>query len=270
MLSTETQRDEFASNEFVDTNAALPSVTVLNDQLHCGYFIPVNAMARCGWHDFDADHLITHTFRSGNQEQGILIQNPRMLVVPKSDLYMVDKEASQEQGGKVIFGLFDSTIYDPQRYRVERIYLVFFLDKDNQPLHTTPLKYIAHGVNGTTFTQERSRFKSELEACHALANSIPARPKNEKFHALGVFAFKTEAQLVGDKQKAWCCRVVAHEKPSLENWKDYFLGYTQLKDYFWEALEPEQKIDVLSIKAIAPSSEPVAALPASQEDDVPW
>jgi hypothetical protein len=39
------ERDQFTSDEFIDKNATLPTVIVLNDQIHCGYFIPVSTMA---------------------------------------------------------------------------------------------------------------------------------------------------------------------------------------------------------------------------------
>ncbi len=36
------ERDEFASDEFIDKTAALPTVIVLNAQHNYGYFIPVS------------------------------------------------------------------------------------------------------------------------------------------------------------------------------------------------------------------------------------
>ena len=104
--------------------------------------------------------------------------------------------------------------------------------------------------NGATFENERRAFKAELEASHAITNQIAAKPKDDRFHALGVFCFTTKAELVGDKMKHWCCRVVAHIKPTTENWKSYFVGFTHLKEPTWTALEPGQKIDVLSVPAI--------------------
>ncbi|WP_052672539.1 DUF5895 domain-containing protein [Aliterella atlantica] len=265
-MNHELERDEFISDEYIDKNATLPTVIVLNDQLHCGYFIPVSTMAKCGWVNFDESQLIAHTFRSGEIEQGILITNPRMLVCPKSDLYQYDVEASEKQQKRAIVGLFDPALKGDRNIRTERLYLVFFLDENNSPLHTSPLKYAARGVNGATFETERRAFKSQLETCHALVNQVAAKPKNDRFHALGVFCFKTQAELVGEKQnKSWCCRIVSHESPTTENWKNYFIGYTNLKDYAWSALEPGQKIDVLSIPALEGEAHEMAALLPSDE-----
>lgn len=40
-MTHDIEHDEFISDEYIDKNAALPTVIVLNDQLHCGYFIPI-------------------------------------------------------------------------------------------------------------------------------------------------------------------------------------------------------------------------------------
>ncbi|PSB25565.1 DUF5895 domain-containing protein [Chlorogloea sp. CCALA 695] len=262
------ERDQFVSDEFIDKNANLPTVIVLNDQLHCGYFIPVSTMAKCGWIDFDETQLISHTFRSFETEQGILIPNPRMLVCPKTELYQLDVEVSEQQKKRAIVGLYDAALKDDKNIKTERLYLVFFLDENNNPLHSLPLKYAARGVNGATFEVERRAFKAQLETCHALINQVPAKPKNDLFHALGVFCFTTQAELIGEKQnKSWCCRVVSHQVPTTENWKDYFVGYTHLKDYTWSALEPGQKIDVLSMPALETESRAVAALSPVEELD---
>ena len=258
------ERDIFTSEEFIDRNASLPTVIVLNDQHNYGYFIPVSTMARCGWINFDEKQLVSHTFRSGAEEQGILVRNPRMLVCPKTDLYQYDVKASEEQQTKVIVGLYNAELKDNLNIKTERLYLVFFLDENNQPLHTTPLKYAARGVNGATFELERRVFKAEIEACHAITNQVPAKPRNDLFHALSVFCFTTKAELAGDRQKAWVCRVVGHEKPTTENWKSYFVGFSSLKEYAWSALEPGQKIDILSSPVLAGGEELVALRPAPE------
>jgi len=257
------ERDEFASDEFIDKTAALPTVIVLNAQHNYGYFIPVSTMAKCGWINFDESQLVEHVFSSGDSEQGVLIQNPRMLVCPKTDLYQYDAKASEEQKTKVIVGLYNAELKNDPNIKTERLYLVFFLDDNNNPLHSLPLKYGVRGVNGATFEQERRAFRTELQTCHAINNQIGAKPKTDRFHSLGVFCFATKSELAGDKKKNWVCRVMSHEKPTTENWKNYFIGYTTLKDYAWETLEPGQKIDVLTTPALA-GGEAMTVLPAAR------
>jgi hypothetical protein len=264
MVAEVIQRDEFCSTEYVDTNASLPPVIVLNDKTNYGYFITVNVMAKCGWIEFDESQLIGHTFHSGKSEQGVLIRNPRMLVVAKTDLYQYDVEETKKLGNKVVIGRFNLELKANPNIKAERIYAVMFLSDENKPLHTSPLKYVGKGINGTTFDIERQAFKQELEGCHAIANRIPAKTKTDKFHALGVFAFTTKAELCGSPQKNWCCRVVAHEKPTLETWQNYFLGYSDFKTTIWETLEPDNKIDILKQHAL-PSSDDTVTLPDSVE-----
>lgn len=231
--------DEFAKDSFIDRNVQLPTVIVLNHEVRCGYFIPVSTMAKIGWINFDESQLIEHTFKSRNTEEGVLITSPRMLVVPKSDLYQFDRKASVEAKSKVVVGLYNPDLRGDPNIKTERLYLIFFLDSNNKLLHSLPLKYAARGANGASFEAHRRAFKGELEACHAIANKIPARAKNDLFHSLGVFAFETKAELVGtDTDNAWACRVVNHEKPTHDNWKDYFVGFGEEKDYVWQSLEP--------------------------------
>jgi hypothetical protein len=188
-----------------------------------------------------------------------------MLVCPKTDLYQFDAKASEEQQTRVIVGLYNAEHKNNPDLKTERLYLVFFLDENNEPLHTSPLKYAARGVNGATFEIERRAFKAELETCHAITNEVAAKPKDDRFHALGAFCFTTKAELVGDKKKHWCCPGSNSRKARTENWKSYFVGFTHLKEYTWTALEPGQKIDILSTKAVTGVEEFTALPPVSQE-----
>lgn len=237
--------DEFCQDSFIDKNISLPTVIVLNHGVRCGYYIPLQTMAKIDWVNFDDSQLVEHTFRSQSTEMGVLIKNPRMLCIAKTELYQFDKDESEKQKSKVVIGLYNPELKGDRNIKTERLYLVYFLDENNNFLHTLPLKYAARGVNGATFELHRQAFRSELEACHAIANKVPARPKNDRFHALGVFSFQTKAELVGEKNNSsWVCRVVAHDKPIIDNWESHFLGYTEHKDYIWSSLEPESAITV--------------------------
>ncbi|MEM8777568.1 MAG: DUF5895 domain-containing protein [Cyanobacteria bacterium P01_G01_bin.49] len=120
-----------------------------------------------------------------------------------------------------------------------QMYEVILLNKENQPLHTVPLSYIAKGSNQATFSQDWQKFLGEITACHAITNGIAARPKDARFNALCVFEFEVKREQVGQKQKSFACRVVGHTVPTLENWTDFFVGYDQgLKKQIWEGLQP--------------------------------
>lgn len=244
--------DEFCQDSFINRNLSLPTVIVLNHEIRCGYYIPLQTMSKIDWVDFDENQLVEHTFGSGSTELGFLIKNPRMLCVAKTDLYQYDDDESKKQKSKVVVGLYNADLKENKNIRQERIYLVYFLDYDNNFLHRLPLKYVARGVNGATFEEHRKAFRTELEACHAIFNKMPPKPKNDLFHSLGVFSFQTKAELAGKgNNRSWTCRVASHDKPRADNWQKHFIGYSAHKDYIWASLEPDSAMALPGVPAIA-------------------
>ena len=236
--------DEFASVEFLDPNARLPRIQALrgtNPKL-CGYFIPINELAKAGWLEFGtiSDQLTEYTFESsGETEQGLLLQNPRMLVCPRTPLLGFDRAASMEAEQLTILGHWKRDYKEDDNVGNCQMYEVILLNEHNQPLHTVPLSYVAKGANQATFSQEWQKLVQEVTNCHALVNGIAARPKDARFNALCVFEFSVGRELVGKKQKSFACRVVSHNVPTLENWTNFFVGYDlALKKQVWEGLQP--------------------------------
>jgi len=246
-------KDEFADSSFVDSNARLPKIQPLrgtNPQT-CGYFVSTSELANSGWGDFEpiADKLIEYTFEgSGKTEKGLLIPNPRMLVCVRSPLMGYDRQASQETQQLVILGQWTRDFKEMENVSNIQFYEVILLGKDNKPLHQIPFQYIAKGANGATFSQHWQLLVQEVNTCHAIANEIPARPKTAHFNSLCVFSFQTKREQVGQKQKSFTCRVVGHDTPKPDNWKNYFVGYdTEVKNLVWDSLQP-------SLPLIAPAS----------------
>lgn len=238
------ERDEFADG-FVDPNAKLPRIQALRGATPatCGYFIPVSQMVKAGWRNFDETKIIKYTFEaSGETEEGYFEQNPRMLVCPKTSCFAFDKKATEETRSIVVVSEYDRK---DKNIGFSQYFHVYLLDEENNPLHDCPLEYKAKGANRGSFVSEWNKFCTELEACHAIVNQIPAKQKNNLFRSLGVFAFKTAREQVGEKgSMGWACRVVDHEKPSVENWKDYFLGFNDIRYLLWEAMEPQKLIEI--------------------------
>ncbi|MCT7970312.1 DUF5895 domain-containing protein [Laspinema sp. D1] len=239
-------RDEFANPIYVDPNAKLPRIQALRGPSEnlCGYFVSVDQMALAGWLDFKSDQLITYPFESsGKQEEGILIASPRMLVCPKSPVLAFDRKLTQEsQNGPVILGRYTTNMKTEVNYGNLQYFQVYLLDVNNQPLHQVPLMYRATGANQATFAIHWQEFCHELETCHAIVNQIPARPKNSAFRCLGVFSFTVRRDLAGDKQKSFACKVIQHEIPTLQNWRNYFVGFSPIKEAVWEGLEPSSPL----------------------------
>ncbi len=236
--------DEFASSDFIDKDARLPRIQALRgmNAKFCGYFVSIEEMAKAGFIDFDsvANELVEYTFESsGETEQGLLLQKPRMLVCPRTPLLGFDRAATQETEQLVIVGHWQRSFKDDDNVGNCQFYEILLLNKDNQPLHTVPLSYVAKGANQATFSQEWQRLTQEVTACHALANGIAARPKDARFKSLCVFELEAKREQVGTKQKSFACRVTGHTVPTMETWKSFFVGYNpSLKKQVWDGLQP--------------------------------
>ena len=260
-------RDEFASPEYLDPYAKLPRLQALRGTSanNCGYFISIEQLAKAGWLDFDSinDHLITYTYESsGNEEQGLMLPKPRMLVCVKSPLLGFDRQATNEEEQLVILGHWKRQYKEDDNIGNCQLYEVILLDSENKPLHTVPLSYVAKGANQATFSQEWQKLVDQVTVCHAITNAIAARPKDARFKSLCVFSFSTKRELVGKKKKGHACRVVDHEVPNLDNWRSYFVGFDRtLKELIWEGLQPTQAL------MIPGETIEVSALPASPDED---
>jgi hypothetical protein len=88
------------------------------------------------------------------------------------------------------------------------------------------------------------------------------------FKSLCVFAFTTKRELAGDKTKSPACKVVSYEKPTLETWKDYFVGFdSEVKDFCIQGLQPKRPlIQPDQIMAALPPVSDLEALAAAGID----
>lgn len=259
------ERDEFASADYLNPYAKLPHIQALRGTSddNCGYFITVDQMAKAGWWDFESYQLTTYTYESsGNQEQGLMLSNPRMLVCLKSPLLGFDRKATLEEEQLVIVGQWKRQYKEIENIGNCQFYEVILLNSDNKPLHSVPLSYVAKGANQATFSQEWQKLIDKITVCHAITNGIAARPKDSRFNALCVFSFSTKREIVGKKQKSFACRVVNHEVPNLDNWRNYFVGFNHIiKDQVFEGLQPTKPL------IIPGETVEVTALPGNLDDD---
>jgi hypothetical protein len=239
-------RDEFADPQYIDPQARLPKIQALRGMTPklCGYFVSVEQMAKAGWLNYEQKELITYTFESsGQQEQGLLFPNPRMLVCPRTPILAYDRKATQETEQLVIIGGWSKEYRADENISNCQLFEVMLLDQNNQHLHQVPLAYCAKGANQATFSIEWQKFIDEMTYCHAIANGMAARGKDLRFKTLCVFSFQTKRELVGDKQKSPACRVVSHDVPNIDNWKDYFVGFhEEIKQLTWDSLQPTQPL----------------------------
>jgi Family of unknown function (DUF5895) len=181
-------RDRFAAPEYVNPNARLPRIQALrgeNGASECGYFITETEMAKAGWREIDESQTIVYEYNSGGKERGLLLQSPRMLVVPRSPLFAFDRQISRQEGRLVVAGQYNKQLYsNRERFGTAQCYEVLLLDEHNQPLHEIGLAYVAKGANQASFSSHWQQLVNEVTKCHAIANSIPARAKDVRFNSL--------------------------------------------------------------------------------------
>jgi hypothetical protein len=240
-------RDRFAAPEYVNPNARLPRIQALrgeNGASECGYFITETEMTKAGWGQIDEQELIVYEYNSGGKERGLLIQSPRMLVVPRSPLFAFDRQVSRQEERLIVAGQYNKQQYsDRDKYGTAQCYEVVLLDEHNQPLHEIGLAYVAKGANQASFSFHWQQLVNEVTKCHAIANSIPARAKDVRFNSLCVFQFTVKRELAGNNAKSPACKVHSHVAPTQENWEQFFLGrQDEIADRFLNLLAPTTEL----------------------------
>jgi hypothetical protein len=225
----------------------LPRIQALrgeNGAEECGYFITEAEMAKAGWRQIDESELIVYEYNSGGKERGLLIKSPRMLVVPRSPLFAFDRQLSQQEERLVVAGKYSKQMYsDRAKYGTAQCYEVLLLDPHNQPLHEIGFAYIAKGANQASFSFHWQQLVTEVTKCHAIANNIPARPKDARFNSLCVFQFTVKRELAGNNAKSPACKVHFHVAPTQDNWEEFFVGrQDDIADRFLNLLTPTSEL----------------------------
>lgn len=236
-------RDRFAAPEYVNPNARLPRIQALrgeNGASECGYFITETEMAKAGWGSVEEAQMIVYEYNSGGKERGLLIQSPRMLVVPRSPLFAFDRQVSRHEERLVVAGQYSKQLYsNREKYGTAQCYELLLLDANNQPLHEIGLAYVAKGANQASFSFHWQQLIDRVTKCHAIVNSIPARAKDARFNSLCVFEFTVKRELAGNNAKSPACKVHSHVEPTQANWEQFFLGREdEIADRFLNLLAP--------------------------------
>ena len=269
--SMQVQRDEFASEEYLDPNARLPRIQALRgeDPKQCGYFIEIHQAAKAGWNNFNKKDLIEYVFASGETEQGLSFKKMRMLVCPRTPVLALNKTATKEQQTNVFDGYYKKNIHKADKdFTNFQAFDVFLLDAKNTPLHQIPLSLKLTGAAQATFSIEWGKFITAITSCHAIENQIPASEKAMTFKSLCVFAFEVKREMAGDETKSPACKVAGFENPTLETWKNYFIGYNaRAKEFTWQGLQPKRPlIQPDQIMAALPPVSDMEALSAAGID----
>jgi Family of unknown function (DUF5895) len=244
-MTTAPIKDQFASTDYNDPAAQLPKIQALRGEkgdVDCGYFVTEAEMQKAGWKSFAAKDLTTYSYNSGGQEQGLLLKTPRMLVVQRSPLFAFDRKASVQEKRMIVSGAYSRQAHkEREKYGLGQYYEVLLLDENNEPLHESPLGYLAKGANQSSFSSQWQQLVGEVTRHHAQANQIPARPKNSMFTCLCVFQFSVKRELAGSSMKSYACKVDGHVSPTAANWERFFLGrHEETADRFLNLMVPHE------------------------------
>jgi hypothetical protein len=243
-MTTAPTKDQFATG-YEDPAAQMPKIQALRGEkgdIDCGYFVTEAEMEKAGWKPFAAKDLTTYQFNSGGQERGLLLKTPRMLVVPRSPLFAFDRQASMQEKRMIVSGAYSRQAHkEREKYGLGQYHEVLLLDENNEPLHESPLGYLAKGANQASFSAHWQQLVNEVTRLHAQANGIPARPKNSMFTCLCVFKFSVKRELAGSSMKSYACKVDGHISPTAANWESFFLGRNVEKaDRFLNLMVPHE------------------------------
>jgi hypothetical protein len=241
--ATNINLDRFASPEYTDPQARLPRIQALRGEkgeVDCGYFIPEVEMEKAGWRSFKVKDLVTYEYNSGGRERGLLLKSPRMLVVQRSPILAFDRQASMQEKRMIVTGAYSRQLHNErEKYGLGQYYEVLLLDDQNEPLHEICFGYLAKGANQASFSTHWQQLINEVTRCHALANQIPARPKNAIFTSLCVLQITVKRELAGTSLKSYACKVDSHVAPTQANWESFFLGrQPETADRFLAIMSP--------------------------------
>jgi Family of unknown function (DUF5895) len=264
-MTTPNTKDRFATTDYNDPAAKLPTIQALRGEkgdIDCGYFISEAEMQKAGWKSIAAKDLTTYQFSSGGKERGLLLKNPRMLVVQRSPLFAFDRQASVQEKRMIVSGAYSRQAHkEREKYGLGQYYEVLLLDENNEPLHETSLGYLAKGANQASFSAHWQQLINEVTRCHAQANGIPARPKNSEFTCLCVFQFSVKRELAGSSMKSYACKVDGHVSPTAANWESLFLGRNdETADRFLNLMVPHEP----TMTALPQSSQTPEAIDGGQ------
>jgi Family of unknown function (DUF5895) len=268
-MTTAPIKDQFASTDYNDPAAQLPKIQALRGErgdVDCGYFVTEAEMQKAGWKSFAAKDLTIYSYNSGGQERGLLLKTPRMLVVQRSPLFAFDRKASVQEKRMIVSGAYSRQAHkEREKYGLGQYYEVLLLDENNEPLHESPLGYLAKGANQSSFSSQWQQLVGEVTRHHAQANQIPARPKNSMFTCLCVFQFSVKRELAGSSMKSYACKVDGHVSPTAANWESFFLGrQEETADRFLNLMVLHEP----TMMALPHYQESTAALPEASKEVV--
>lgn len=220
-LTTQPLTDEFDSDEFAGEQSSYPYLIRLNTQTEVGFFIKIECLDQADWHGNVESKDYQFTTGEGEVYPGILLQEPRFLVLHRKPLFLVDRDTGDYKGD------FDKKIYNPETMQAVNQWLVMFVDANGALGHSVPFQMTLKGSIGGTMPKKLQEFRGKCNQAYSKVHGKPNKPKGDKFHALCIFKPLLVPELSGDKKKSWAMVCKGFATPSEETWGRMFLGYNE-------------------------------------------
>lgn len=164
----------------------------------------------------DSFEPIRLTFGETTQRRetdGFLIRQIRLAILHRSTIEVQQKSQNgwryigraYDKGNLTNFGSIANS--DKENYRLRTRYLLLFLDRDNQPLHQTPLRLgMGRGVGGS-FGEEIKQFRCEIERVFFKLRGEPQKALSDRAHAFTVLEMELGLHK-GEGKAPFICPVV--------------------------------------------------------------
>ncbi|MGG6268990.1 DUF5895 domain-containing protein [Leptolyngbya sp. AN03gr2] len=257
--------DEFDAPEFEGEHETLPYMQMLNHQSseQSGFFLTQENAEAVSFAD-PAGEWLSHTtsFASGTIVEGYRSLTARFLILRKSPLLMFDREEEN------FISVFNSQCYNRDTMLLKTRYLVYLVNKQKQPLHQTPLMFTTKATFCGSFGDSYRNFRREMNQAYTQATGAK-KARGERFFALSVFAVQVQPELKGKKLKSWVCSIAQYGQPTVQNWKNFFVGYnTELKDKLLSEFEQWEGFGQIQDQSVerSPESQAAETVPSSEYD----
>ncbi len=242
--STSIMTDKYLGSQYAKTDISYPYFQALRgevDPSHCGYFIPLSQLEKSSWHtELKAENMTTYTYNNGMAEVGLLLTSPRMIINPISPLMMFDRASSTKAETLVVLGEWNRTLSDDPNIGNYQVYLIIFLDENNQPLHDIPFRFTAKGAQQASLNAQWQLLCTAVARCQASAAKTRFYPRNNAYNMLCIFQPIIARKLVGTKTKSLCCYIDGFVAPTMDNWRSFFVGIDEnLADFMIEIINPQ-------------------------------
>jgi hypothetical protein len=150
-----------------------------------------------------------HTFGSATSETpGYISQQPRLLVLNQSPLYVVSKETG------AIIGEFNKATYNKMLHGLKMRYIVLPVSAKGEPLSDKPIIFTTRGVFQYTFSKTYNKFKTE---CQAILKKLSGNTYALKSEIYSYFVFKPVIITELNEYKKMTGRVMSFEPINEEN-----------------------------------------------------